>query len=354
MTETEIIDITKTKHSRLSEVDFDNLVFGKQYSDHMFIADFDGKQWGELRIVPYQNMSMSPAMCALHYGQAIFEGLKAHRGKQGETLVFRPDQNLERFNRSALRMAMPEIPEEIYFEGMNQLLSLDSKWVPKQKGASLYIRPFMFATDEFIGLKASQTYRFIIFTCPVGVYYSQPVKVKIETEFTRAAQGGVGAAKTAGNYAASLYPTELAKKQGYDQIIWTDGREHKYIEEAGSMNVMFLINDTLITPKSNDTILAGITRRSVVDIVRDWGFKVEERQVSLAEVISAIENKTLKEAFGIGTAATISPIEVIAYDGIDYQLPKAKDRIIEKRILEELDGIKRGKIEDTRNWIYKI
>lgn len=354
MTETEIIAINKTSSSRLSEVDFDNLVFGKQYSDHMFVADFDGENWTKLQITPYQNLAMSPATCALHYGQAIFEGLKAFKNKKGETLVFRPDQNFERFNRSALRMSMPEVPREIFFEGLNQLLTLDSAWIPTQEGSSLYIRPFMIATDEFIGLKSSTTYKFIIFTCPVGAYYAKPVKVKIETEYTRAAKGGVGAAKTAGNYAASLYPTELAKKQGYDQIIWTDSKDHKYIEEAGSMNIMFLIGDTLITPKSSDTILAGITRRSVVDVVRDWGIKVEERQVSLAEVITAIENKTLKEAFGVGTAATISSIEVIAYDGIDYQLPKVEDRILEKRILAELNGLKRGKVEDTRNWMYKV
>ena len=354
MTETEMIAISKTKSSRLPEVDFNNLVFGKQYSDHMFVADFDGENWTDLQIIPYQNLALSPATCALHYGQSIFEGLKAYKNAQGETLVFRPDQNFERFNRSATRMSMPEVPKEIFFEGLNQLLTLDKGWIPTNEGSSLYIRPFMFATDEFIGLKSSLKYKFIIFTCPVGAYYAQPVKVKIETEYTRAAKGGVGAAKTAGNYAASLYPTELVKKQGYDQIIWTDAKDHKYIEEAGSMNVMFLIGDTLITPQSSDTILAGITRRSVVDLVRSWGLKVEERQVSLEEVLTAIKNNTLKEAFGAGTAATISSIEVIAHDGIDYQLPNVADRKLEKRILAELDGMKRGTIEDTRNWIYKL
>ncbi|MFT6964158.1 MAG: branched-chain amino acid aminotransferase, partial [Flammeovirgaceae bacterium] len=230
MTETTLqIPVQKAEKSRISEIDFNNIEFGKNYSDHMFVADYKDGEWQDLRIMPFADMQMSPATSALHYGQSIFEGLKAYPSEsEDKVLIFRPDENCKRFNKSAIRMCMPEIPEEIFMEGLFKVIDIDRSWVPSQEGCSLYIRPFMFATDEYVGLKPSETYRFIIFTSPVGSYYSEPVKVKIETHYTRAVSGGTGAAKTAGNYAASLYPAKLAQEQGYHQLVWTDGKEHKY------------------------------------------------------------------------------------------------------------------------------
>ncbi len=237
-------------------------------------------KWQDARITPFADMKMSPANSALHYGQSIFEGLKAFRSEsEDKILIFRPEENCKRLNRSAKRMCMPEIPEELFMEGLSQLVDLDRKWVPNKEDSSLYVRPFMFATDEYIGVRPSETYRFIIFTSPVGSYYSEPVKVKIETHYTRAVSGGTGAAKTAGNYAASLYPAKLAQEQGYHQLIWTDGKEHKYIEEAGTMNIMFVIGNKLRTAPLTDTILPGITRASVLQMAKDWGLDVQEKPV---------------------------------------------------------------------------
>ena len=305
------IKVEKIAKSRLSEVDFDNIEFARQYADHMFIADYDGKDWRDFKIIPYQNISLSPANPAIHYGQSIFEGLKAYKNENNDVLIFRPDMNFKRLNISAKRLMMPELPEEIFMDGMHELVGLDKNWVPGNEGTSLYIRPFMFATDEYIGIRTSDTYRFMIITCPVGGYYSKPVKVRVEENYTRAVKGGTGFAKTAGNYAAALYPASLAQKDGYDQLIWTDGQSHKYIEESGTMNIMFVINDTLITAPVGDTILNGITRDSVLALANDWGMKVEVRPFSVDELITAIENNVLQEAFGVGTAATIANIELI-------------------------------------------
>lgn len=349
------IPIQKVATSRLSEVDFNNIAFGKTYSDHMLVADYEGGVWKDCRIVPFDNMPLSPATSALHYGQSVFEGLKAYRSEQEDKiLVFRPDENFKRLNKSAVRMCMPEIPEEIFMDGLFQLIDLDRKWVPDVAGCSMYIRPFMFATDEYIGLKPSEKYRFMIFTSPVGSYYSEPVKVKIETHFTRAVQGGTGFAKTAGNYAASLYPAKLAQEQGYHQLVWTDAKEHKYIEEAGTMNVMFVIGNTLRTAPISDSILPGITRKSVLQFAENWGLEVKEEPVAVQEVIDAIKEGALTEAFGVGTAATIAQLALIGFDGVDYELPPIEGREFSNKVYQELEDLKRGRKEDQRNWIFKV
>lgn len=349
------IPIKKTERSRLSEVDFNNIEFGRVYSDHMLVADYADGAWKDCRIVPFEKMELSPATSALHYGQSVFEGLKAYRSEQEDKiLVFRPDENFTRLNASAVRMCMPEIPQEIFMDGLFQLIDLDRNWVPDVPGCSMYIRPFMFATDEYVGLKPSQNYRFIIFTSPVGSYYSEPVKVKIETHYTRATRGGTGFAKTAGNYAASLYPAKLAQEQGYHQLIWTDGKEHQYIEEAGTMNIMFVIGDTLRTPPTSDSILPGITRKSVLAIAKEWGLTIEEKPVAVQEVIDAINAGTLKEAFGVGTAATIAQLSLIGYEGKDYNLPAIETREFSNKVYNELEDLKRGRKDDNKNWIFKV
>ncbi|WMN06496.1 branched-chain amino acid aminotransferase [Marivirga arenosa] len=354
MIDTLDISIQKVQNSRINEVDFDNIPFGKVYSDHMFIADYEDGQWSDLRIVPYENLSLAPASSVIHYGQSVFEGLKAYKNNKGEAVVFRPEANAKRLNKSAERMCIPEVPEELFITAMTELLNLDKDWIPNKENTALYIRPFVFAMDDYIGIKPSEKYRFMIITCPVGAYYSEPVKVKIETEFTRAAKGGTGYAKAAGNYAGSLYPAKLAQKQGYHQLIWTDAKEHAYIEESGTMNIMFVINDTLITPEASSTILRGITRDSVLTVARDWGMKVEERRVSVDEVIEAAKNGTLQDAFGAGTAATIAHIALIGHDGVDYTLPPIEERKFSNKVLKALDAIKLGEAEDKHDWIFKL
>lgn len=348
------IEINKTAKSRIKEIDFTNIPFGKVYSDHMFVADYEGGKWGNFKIRPYEALRLSPANATLHYGQSVFEGMKANKNEAGEVLIFRPEANFRRLNKSAERMCIPQISEEMFMTGLTELLKLDKDWVPNLPNTSLYIRPFIFAADDYIGIRPSDTYKFMIFTCPVGSYYSEPVKVKIEMNYSRAASGGTGAAKAAGNYAGSLYPAMQAHKLGYHQLIWTDALTHQYIEESGTMNVMFLIGDTLLTSPAGDTILAGITRDSVLTLARDWGYKVEERKVSVKEVVEAIENGELKEAFGTGTAATIAHIATIGYEGKDYNLPAVEGREFSNRVFKALDELKTGVTEDKWNWVYKL
>ena len=349
------IHISKTENSRLSSVDFDNLPFGKIFSDHMFEMDYADGKWGTPTIVPFGHLDIHPATSALHYGQAIFEGLKAQKGENGEVLIFRPDKNAKRFNESAKRMCMAEVPEELFLEALKTLIDLDRDWVPSNEGQSLYIRPFMIATDDYVGIRPSEKYKFLIITCPVGAYYADPVKVKIETYYTRAAEGGVGKAKAAGNYAASLYPAKLAANDGFRQLIWTDAKTHEYIEEAGTMNVVFVINDTIITPdESKDTILEGVTKRSVLQIAQDWGYKVEERPVRVDEVIAAINNGTLQDAFGAGTAATIAPISHIGYEGTTYELPAVDSREFSNKVKDYITQYKKGQVEDKFNWLMRV
>lgn len=354
MTDTLDIKIEKTNASNLPKIDFDHLDFGRTFSDHMFIADYENGNWKDSRIVPYQDLAMSPANATLHYAQSIFEGLKAHKNKDGEILLFRADANAERMMKSAERMCMPPVPKVLFLEAIDRLVSLDKGWVPSGQGTSLYIRPFQFADDPFIGVRPSETYKFMVITGPVGSYYSAPVKVKIETHFTRAAKGGVGYAKTAGNYAASLYPAQKANEEGYQQLMWTDGKNHEYIEESGTMNLMLVIDDVLVTPPTSDSILPGITRDSAITLAKDWGMNVQERPIKVTEIIEAIEKGQLQEAFGIGTAATISHISVIGHQGIDYKLPAAESRPISNKILDTLTKIKHGEMEDKYGWIHRV
>lgn len=354
MIDTLDITIERRENSKIHEVDMENPVFGSHYSDHMFMADFDETDWTDLRIVPYGPLSISPANATLHYAQSIFEGLKAHRASNGDVLIFRMKDNADRFAKSAIRMCMPPVPQELFVEAVRELVKLDKVWVPEGDGKSLYIRPFEFAMDPYIGVRPSKKFRFMVITGPVGTYYSEPVRVKIETHYTRAVAGGVGAAKTAGNYAAALYPAKQAQNLGYHQLVWTDGIAHQYIEESGTMNVMFVIDGKLITPALSDSILAGITRDSALTLARDWGVQVEERKVSVTEVIEAAKKGRLQEAFGIGTAATISHIKVIGHEGTDYELPDVETREISNRIKNTLNDIKTGKVEDKFGWITRI
>ncbi len=340
--------------SRISELDYNNIEFGKIFSDHMLVADFKEGAWQNPQILPYGNMSLSPATSALHYGQSIFEGMKAYKDANGDILLFRPLDNFHRLNKSAERMCMPAITEDIFLQGLEQLLRLDAAWVPPTSGCALYIRPFMFATDEFIGVRPSASYRFTVFTCPVGAYYGQPLKVAIEPHYVRSAEGGAGFAKAAGNYGAALLPARKMQERGYHQLVWTDAKEHRYIEESGTMNLMFVIDGKLITPPVSTTILAGITRDSVLQLAKDMGYAVEERKVTVEELVEAQRKGKLQEAFGTGTAATIAQIATIHYNGEDMDLPAIEDREISNRVATELDKIKTGQAPDKHNWVRRI
>ena len=348
------IQVTKTERSKLQDIDLENLPFGKYFTDHMLEAEYENGRWTNVEIKPYQPLLLEPSLAALHYGQAIFEGIKAYKNEEGRAFIFRPYDNFRRFNISAERMNMPEVPEEIFIEGMRRLIELDEKWVPAKKDHSLYIRPFMFSSDEYIGIRPSLTFTYMVILSPVGFYYNNPVRVKVETHFTRAAQGGTGSAKTGGNYGGALYPAKLAQDQGYHQLIWTDGKNHEYIEESGTMNVMFVIGDTLITPALSDSILPGITRDSVLRLARAWDIRVEERKISVKELIEALEAEKVQDVFGVGTAATIAPIQCIGYKGKDYILPSNARREFSTRVLEELDGIKHGTRPDPFGWIVRM
>ncbi|MFM2018394.1 MAG: hypothetical protein RL007_2050 [Bacteroidota bacterium] len=348
------INIKKTQQSRLPGLDINNLPFGKVFSDHMFVAEYADGEWKKSEILPFGDLHLSPASSMMHYGQAIFEGMKCYRADNGDVLLFRPIENQKRLNVSAQRMAMPVVPEEVFMEGLVELLRLDQNWIPTGDGRSLYIRPFLIATDDYIGVKPSDTYKFLIITTPVGAYYDHPLKVKVEKTYFRAVEGGVGFVKASGNYGRSLYPTSLAKKDGYDQLIWTDAREHKYVEESGTMNLMFVIGDTLITPKLGDTILAGITRDSVLTLARDWGMKVEERKVSIDEILDAYRSGNLREAFGTGTAATIAHISNIGFEGEDFELPQLTPECFSVRVAKAMDDVRRARIEDKHGWVYRV
>lgn len=354
MLDTLTIRTERTTASRLGELDPANIEFGKTFSDHMFVVDYADGEWQEPQIVPYGNMAVSPANSALHYGQAIFEGMKAYRTASGEVQLFRPLDNARRLNLSAVRMCMPELPEELFLQGLRQLVRLDADWVPAQEGYSLYIRPFMFATDGLLGVRPSDTYRFMIITCPAGAFYNKPLRVRFEEKFVRSAEGGAGFAKNAGNYGAAMYPTKLAQQAGYNQLIWTDASEHRYVEESGTMNAIFVIDGRVITPATSTSILDGITRKSVLQLARDWGLPVEERKVSVHEIIEAAQNGTLQEAFGVGTAATIATIAVMGYEGTDYTLPALTDQSFARRVGKALDDIRTGAAPDPHNWMVRV
>ena len=346
------IKVNKTSESRLSKEDFSKLGFGKIFSDHMFIADYENGKWGDFRIVPFDYLPMHPAMSSIHYGQSIFEGLKARKNDKNEIVIFRPEKNLERLNRSAVRMAMPQISEELFFQALDELLKLDNQWIPDAEGTSLYIRPYVFATDEFIGIRRSSKYKFIIFTSPVASYYSGPVKVYASDDYVRAFPGGTGFAKTAGNYARAIQPVEEINKRGYQQILWLDGIHKKFLQEIGTMNIFIVIDGKVVTPSLEEgTILHGVTRDSVITLLKEWGIPVEERPISIDEVTDAHKSGHLEDAFGAGTAATISPIMAIGYKDDEFSLPPIEDRKISSRLLKAITSIKNGEIEDTHQWL---
>lgn len=348
------IKVTKTSRSRINEVDFETLAFGREFSDHMFIADYHDGAWHNFRIVPFEPIPMHPATSALHYGQSIFEGLKAFRTEADDIQIFRPEKNVERLNLSATRMAMPELPADLFMQALDTLVNLDQAWVPTSEGSSLYIRPFMFATDEYVGIKASDSYKFMIFTCPVQSYYSAPVKVLIADKYVRAFPGGTGEAKAAGNYAATLQPVMDARKNGFDQILWTDGFEFKYLQEIGTMNVFLQIDGQIITPKLNGTILRGITRDSILQLLQDRGMPAQVRDVSVDELYEAYQAGKLQDAFGAGTAATISPISHIGYKGETLALPAIETRTLSQALKQELEDIKLSKVADRHGWVHRV
>lgn len=354
MTETLDIKITKTNKSRLAETDFSNLVFGRTFSDHMLLADYVDGEWKNFEIVPYGEITVSPGISALHYGQSFFEGIKAYKHADGKISIFRPDKNAARFNRSAERLCMPELPEDIFLQSLAALIDIDRDWIPAKANHSLYIRPFMFATDQFLGVAPSKTYKYMVLTCPVGPYFSKPLKVKIETYYTRAAEGGMGYAKSSGNYGGSMLPARKATEEGFDQLIWTDAKDHKYIEEMGAANVMFVLDGKLVTPETRDTILDGVTRDTVITLAHEMGYPVEERRVSVAEIIEGAKNGKLNDAFGAGTAATIAPVGSISYNGEEYTLIDPKEREFSQRVLKTLDAIRYGNAPDTHGWNYVV
>ncbi|MBS1647446.1 MAG: branched-chain amino acid aminotransferase [Bacteroidetes bacterium] len=347
-------EVRLTPKSRLADQDINKVPFGKVFTDHIFVAEYANGQWVKTSIEPYGNAPMSYSVSALHYGQTIFEGMKAYRSAKDNILLFRPYENFHRMNKSAIRMAMPEVPEELFMGGLIELLKIDKGWVPSDEYGSLYIRPFLIATDEAIGVRPSETYKFVIIMAPAGKYYAEPLRVLIESSYFRSTEGGVGFVKNGGNYGRSLYPTILAQKKGYQQVIWTDSKTHQYVEESGTMNLMFVIDNKVITPGLEDTILAGITRDTVLKLARLWGYDVEERKVSIKEVIAAHENGSLKEAFGTGTAATIAHIQTIGYNDKDYKLPAIEDRKFSPKVDETLRSIRKGRIEDTFGWMEKV
>ncbi len=345
------ISIKKTEKSRLDQVDFSDIQFGKIYSDHMLICCYENGAWLQPEIVPFANLSLSPATTFIHYGQAIFEGIKAYKDAAGNPLIFRPRDNWARMNRSAERMAMPAVPEEIFVNGLQALVDLDRDWIPTAPDTALYLRPFMIATDEFIGVKPAEKFMFIIITSPAGPYYNKPVSIFVQDQYVRAFPGGIGFTKAAGNYGMSMYPTMKIREMGYDQILWTDGFEHKYVQEIGTMNVFFIIGDKAITPDiTHDTILAGVTRDSVIALLKDKGITVEERLISINEIEDAYKSGELKEAFGTGTAASIAPIYALTYHDQKMILPPLETWDVSNYLKQELSDIRYGRKEDTRGW----
>ena len=347
------INIEKAATTTINEVDFDNLSFGSVFTDHMLECDYMNGEWQTPTIKPYAPLQLDPSARVFHYGQAIFEGMKAYKDKNDDVWLFRPDENHKRFNSSAVRMAMPEVPEAVFMEGLNAVLKIDNDWIKKGKGNSLYIRPFMIATGTGVIANPSDQYKFMILLSPAKSYYSGEVKVLIAEHFSRAANGGIGAAKAAGNYAAQFYPTTLANKQGFQQVIWTDDATHTKLEEAGTMNVFFRINDTLLTAPTSERILDGITRKSLIDLAISEGIEVDIRSVLVSELVEASKNGSLKEIFGAGTAAVVNPIAGFSYQETYYELPKIENSFAE-RLKEQLTNIQNKLAEDSFGWTVQV
>jgi branched-chain amino acid aminotransferase len=345
--------ISVTPQSERSVRDTRSIPFGIQPTEHMFIAEYKNGQWQNARITAFADLTMSPFALCLHYGQTVFEGMKAFMMQDSRINIFRPGKHYDRFSKSLQRMCMPIVPEGLFTEALHQLVQLDSAWVPEEEDGALYLRPFMIASEERLGIKAAEEYLFMIVCSPAFQYYTQPLKVKVETEFIRAAEGGTGAAKCGGNYGGALYPTQLAREQGYDQVIWTDAKNHEYIEESGTMNLMFVIDGVVTTPPLSGTTLDGVTRNSLLTIAEQTGLTVDVRPIRYREILSALESGKRVEAFGAGTAAVIAPIKTIAMDGKEYDCYIEEDAVM-YRLKNELFRIRRGLSEDKNNWNYII
>ena len=347
-------NVTPVDQSKLKDINLENIPFGKYFTDHMLEVDFEEGEWKTVEIKPYQPLLLEPSLAAIHYGQSIFEGIKAYKNPNGEAFIFRPIDNFHRFNQSARRMQMPEVPEEIFMEGLKTLIGMDQAWIPQRTDHSLYIRPFMFSTDHAIGVKPSASYKFMIILSPTGPYYNLPMRIYVEEKYTRAALGGVGYAKAAGNYGAAMYASAQAKAKGYDQVLWTDAFEHKYVQECGTMNVFFIIGNTAITPDLNEgTILEGVTRNSVITVLKEMGFSVEERHLSIHDIIDAHKAGVLYEVFGTGTAATISLIKELKYK--DYEMKFDVDKWkTAPDVKNRLNDIRYGLAPDTHGWMFRV
>ncbi len=349
------VDLSSTKKQK---PDADKLQFGKLFTDHMFIMNYkEGQGWHDPRIVPYQPLSLDPSCVVFHYGQTVFEGMKAYVTKDGEVQLFRPNKNFERLNRSNDRLVIPQIDEEFALEALKKLVSIDKEWVPTVEGTSLYIRPFIIATQPYLGVAPSSEYMFIIIMSPVGAYYKEglnPVKIQVEDEYVRTVKGGTGEAKTGGNYAASLKAQEISGEKGYSQVLWLDGKEHKYVEEVGSMNMFFKVDGKVITPALNGSILQGITRDSIIQLLKYWNVPVEERRISIEEIFEAHANGKLEEAFGTGTAAVISPVGELLWKDEKIVLNDGKTGEISKKLYDTLTGIQYGTEPDPFGWTVKV
>lgn len=349
------IAINKIEKSKIDNVDFNNLGFGKNFTDHMFLADFVDGEWQNARIEPFRNFDMHPATSFIHYGQAIFEGLKATKNAKGETIIFRPDMNIKRMNISARRMAMAEFPEDLFLDALDKLVKLDEKWIPTTEGTSLYIRPFSFSSEAVVRIKRSESYTFCIILSPVGAYYSEPVSVYASEKYVRAFPGGTGFAKAAGNYGGAIAPIEEIKDKGFDQILWLDGIEKKYVQEIGTMNFAVVIDGKVLTADlSEGTILPGITRDTALTILKEMNIPFEERKVSMDEIIEASKNGTLEDAFGMGTAAVVSYIKAIGYRDMTIELPPVSERKISTLLRNEIIKQRTNLVEDTHGWIRKV
>ena len=341
--------IETIKESKWNEDAWKGAAFGSVFSDHMLLVHYKDGKWLKPEIKPYGTLDMFPALHALHYGQSVFEGMKAYKGPKNETFLFRPEENAKRLNKSATRLCMPEIPEEVFLDGLNTLLKLDEKWIPKEPTSALYIRPFMFASSNFIKATPSDDFTFMIITCPVQAYYTGEVHVKVETDYTRASAGGTGAAKAAGNYAASFLPAKLGQQKGYQQLIWTDGDTHEYIEESGTMNIFFRRNNELITPPTSDSILAGITRDSLIKLAKHLGIPCTEERINLDKMAADYKSGTITEAFGAGTAATVATINSINYKGEKLPFISSDDNYADK-LRRALQDLQYGRSEDPFGW----
>ena len=347
------IDIVKSKTSKINSVNFDNLEFGRVFTDHMFVCDYVDGEWQKPEILPYGPMSFEPSARVFHYGQAVFEGMKAYKDEEGAVFMFRPKDNYDRINKSAARLTIPDFPKEYFFNGLKTLLELEKDWIKIGLGKSLYLRPFVIATEPAISASPANQYRFMIICSPAAAYYAGEVRVLFAEKFSRSADGGVGFAKAAGNYAAQFYPTELAKKKGFNQIIWTDANTHGYLEEAGTMNIFFRVGDTLLTAPNNDRILDGITRKSVLQLAKDYNIKHEVRRVSVKEIKEAARNGSLKEIFGTGTAAVINPIAAFEHADDVFELKKQDDSYA-SFFKDKLTKIQHNLAEDPHGWRYKV